>query len=420
MEKKKFSVAILGCGNRGAYSYGSLFYKQKDKYQIVSICEIIKDKLEVIRKSFDLEKENCFSDDEEFLSKKRADLLVIATQDHDHIRHCLKALEVGYKNILLEKPLTVKEEECYELLKAQNEHNATITVCHVLRYAPSVKKVNELINNNTIGKLISIQAIEQVHYWHYAHSYVRGNWAKKEETSPMILAKCCHDLDLLQYFVKSKCEYVSSTGSLNHFNNQNAIKDCALRCLDCKYIETCPYSAKKIYIDMWKQDPDFWPSGIVTYKRPITEEDLLSNLKNGPYGRCVYHCDNNVVDHQLVTMKFENGVDATLTMMGPTGEGGRIYKFYGSLGEIDWDEEKQVIEVKVFGKEKEVIDFSTLPAFDGAHGGADGALIATLYDILINGSANETSLEASIESHLMGIMAEKSRLENGKVYYIHK
>lgn len=422
MDNKRFTVAILGCGSRGADSYGRIINSWRDKFDIVALCDIVKEKIDRFQIEFGVEKDNCFLDPNEFLVKKRADLIIIANQDQDHVPHCIKALEVGY-DVLLEKPITDRIEECEKLLKAQRKYGGKVMVCHVLRYAPAFVKVKELLNKENIGKLITIQALEQVHYWHYSHSYVRGNWRRKEDTSPMILAKCCHDLDLIQYYAQSSCESVSSLGDLTYFKEENAPKDCSKRCLECQYINTCPYSAKRIYIDMWKArgcHPDSWPSNIVTIKRPLTEEVILEALKENSYGRCVFYCDNNVVDHQIVQMNFKNGVKASLTMMGFTGKGGRIYKFYGTNGEIDLDEENQEILVKRFGKEIEIIKFNSLCSLDGGHGGGDYGLITALYNTMANGSNPETSLERSIESHLIGVNAEKSRLEGGKLIFIHK
>lgn len=418
MENKKFTVAILGVGSRGA-GYGLIMNSMKDKFQIVSLCDLIKEKLDRFQEIFDVDKENCFLDCNEFFKEKRADVLIIANQDQDHVWCCLKALELGY-DILVEKPLTDNLEECEKLLAAQKKYNKKVMVCHVLRYAPAYIKTKELLNEETIGRLVAIQAIEQVHYWHQAHSYVRGNWRKKEDTTPMILAKCCHDLDLIQYYAGSKCKSVSSVGDLTFFKKENAPKNASKRCLECQLIETCPYSAKRIYLDMWKETNSGWPTGIITVKRPLTEENILEALKDGPYGRCVFHCDNNVVDHQIVQMDFENGVKANLTMTGFTGNGGRIYKFYGTLGEVDLDEENGVILVKKFGQPTQKIHFSSLCTLEGGHGGGDQGLINSLYKVLSSDEQAETSLEASVESHLMGIKAEESRLLDGKMLFLHK
>ena len=212
----KFSIAIIGCGNRCAESYGTLFMAEKEKYEIVSLCESDGVKLKKYGDRFSVSAENRFPSEEEFFRKKRADLLVIATMDRDHVRQCVKALSLGY-DVLLEKPITSDRDECYELLEAQKKYGGKVFVCHVLRYAPAFVKMGELLRIGVIGRLVSIEATEQVIYWHHAHSFVRGNWRRGEETAPMILAKCCHDLDLLQYYAGSRCKSISSVGDLTYF-----------------------------------------------------------------------------------------------------------------------------------------------------------------------------------------------------------
>ena len=207
------TVSILGVGARGGFTYGKYMNMCKDKYKIVSLCDKNQDKLDKYSAMFGIGKDQCFLKEEEFFSEKRSDLLVIATLDEDHVRHALKALELGY-NILLEKPLTADENECRKLVDAEKKSKGRIFVCHVLRYTAMIKKMKELLDSGIIGKLVLIDHTEQIEYWHMAHSYVRGNWRKEEETSPILLAKCCHDLDLIQYFADSKCNSVSSIGSL--------------------------------------------------------------------------------------------------------------------------------------------------------------------------------------------------------------
>lgn len=415
---KKFTVAILGCGNRGAEAYGSLFAARPDSFQIVALCDTNSEKITKYAKRFGVQA--CFTDETEFLSEKRADLIVIATLDADHVRQCVKALSLGY-DVLLEKPISSDRAECERLLKAQRKYSGKVLVCHVLRYAPGFVKTAELLDSGAIGRLVSIQALEQVIYWHQAHSFVRGNWRRTEDTAPMILAKCCHDLDLLQYYAKSRCKSISSVGDLTFFTPENAPKGAAKRCTECALIETCPYSAKRIYIDTWKKEgclPTVWPHNQITTAYPITEEALYKALREGPYGRCAFACDNDAVDHQLTQMTFENGVKAELIMTAFTAKGGRIYKFFGTLGELVLNEEEDSITVKPFGGEVTVIPIKPLIEGGYGHGGGDSGLIHQLYDILSDKVANETSLEASIESHLMGICAEKSRQKGGKLIYL--
>ena len=418
-EKQIFTVAILGAGARGALTYGRLMNRRTEQFDIISLCDMREDRLERFSKEFGVKPENCFTDENEFFKQRRADLLVIATQDDDHVRHCLRAFELGY-DVMLEKPITEKKEECEALLAAQEKYGNRALVCHVLRYAPAYRKVAELLDVGEIGRLVAIDLLEPVGYWHQAHSYVRGNWRTTESAAPMILAKCCHDLDLLQWWAKSRCVSVSSVGDLTFFNEQNAPEGATAKCLDCPHVDSCAYSAKRIYLDMWKENgsrADFWPTDVfVSY--PLTEEKILADLATSPYGRCVFHCDNNVVDHQMTQMTFENGVKASLTMTAFTIMGGRRATFYGTQGELTMDDD--AVTLKPFGKEPIVYSIATL--LDGGyatHGGGDEGMIRSLYDMLSGGGTLSTSLAASVESHLMGIAAEESRLAGGALVKVH-
>ncbi len=419
---KKFTVAIVGCGARGAESYGRLLFAMKDKYEIVALCDTSPSTLQKYGEIFHVPSENRFDTEESFFEKRRADLVVIATLDKDHVRQCLAALRVGY-DVLMEKPITDDEAECYALIEAQKKYGGRVFVCHVLRYAPAFVRVGELLEQGVVGRLVSIQAIEQVAYWHQAHSYVRGNWRKESTSTPMILAKCCHDLDLLQYYAKSACKSVSSVGDLTYFTKANAPQGAASRCVDCKDKNSCPYSATRIYVDNFKANgcpENVWPYNVLTPVLPLTVEALQKAVEEGPYGKCVFDCDNDVVDHQFTQMTFENGVKASLLMTAFTAGGFRIMKFYGTLGELVFDESKGIIEVKRFGEPQEVIDVKTLEEGGYAHGGGDLALITKLYEILCNDDGTGTSLVESLESHLMGICAEKSRKAGGELVYVHK
>ena len=355
------------------------------------------------------------------MKEKRADVLVIATQDQDHVRECIKALEVGY-DVLLEKPITPKKEECLALLEAQKKYQHKVVVCHVLRYAPVYLHVAKLINEGVIGTLVDIHAIEQVSFWHIAHSFVRGNWRDSNTTSPMILAKCCHDMDLLQFYANSRCKTISSIGSLSFFKKENQPKDASDRCQTCKYIDTCPYSAKYVYVQRWinaGKPETMWPQNVVCTEHPLTEERIVKAYESNGYGRCVFACDNNVVDHQETNILFENGVTANLCMMGFTGSNGRIYKFHGTYGEIDLDEERRELVIKRFSQKDEVITFSQLPDVTGGHGGGDMGLVNAFYQALLSDGNLCTTLESSIESHLMAFAAEESRLQDGEKIILH-
>lgn len=419
--KKQLTVAIIGCGNRGCDVYGNIMFKSfADEYKIVAACDVQRLRLDRCGDSFNVPEENRFLSEEDFFKEKRADLLVIGTQDRDHCRMVVKGLALGY-DILVEKPLTGSRAECKKMLAAQKKYGGKVFVGHVLRYAPAFRKAEELIQSGAIGKLIAIDALEQVWFAHQAHSFVRGNWRRSEETSPMILAKCCHDLDLLQHYAGSPCETVSSIGELSWFKPENAPEGATERCLDCPHVDSCPYSAKWLYIDHWRRNPTYPFTMTVCPARPLTEEAIVKSLRETRYGLCAYRCDNNVVDHQMTVMRFKNGVTASLTMMAFTATGGRIMKFHGSLGEVILDEEKGYVELKLFGKDGEKWTLEQLGSENivVGHGGGDYNLVKELYEMLTGDTEERSSLVNSIESHLMAIAAEESRLAGGKSIKVH-
>jgi predicted dehydrogenase len=418
MTKKVYKIAIIGAGIRGANVYGEIIKSMPEMFEITAVCDRDQARLNSAGKRFKIEKESLFCDEEHFFEHRRADVLIIATQDAEHFRQCKKAFELGY-DVLLEKPISDRKEECEELLKTQSKYGNKVLVCHVLRYSAGYQRVAEIINQGKIGRLVAIDWIEYVGYLRQAHSYVRGNWRNDESATPMILAKSCHDLDLIQRFAGAKCKTVSSVGDLSFFKSECAPDGAAKRCTECRYVDTCPYSAKRIYIDRWYEAG--CPDDIVPYNviapAPATEDKLKTAIKDGPYGRCVFHCDNNVVDHQMVQMVFENGVKASFTMMAFSSDDGRKASFFGTLGEIKLDE-KQLI-LRRFGEREEKISLSTMVSPCCTHGGGDNSLIKALYDMLEGKNAGQTSLEASVESHLIGIAAEKSRKSGGEVIKVH-
>ena len=414
------TVSILGTGNRGTNVYGKIINSQKDKFKIVALCDVNQDKLKYSSNIFEVEKENLFTNEDSFFEQKRSDLLLITTLDKDHVRQAKKAIKLGY-HILLEKPISASEEECLELLEYAKNYNRIIMVCHVLRYTVAVEKLKELLDSKIIGKLVLIDHIEQVAYWHQCHSYVRGNWRITEETAPMIMAKSCHDMDLLQYFTNSKCKTVSSYGNLEFFKKENMPKIATERCMDCPLKDNCAFSAKKLYLDdfVLNNGKGRWCSKTLVIGE-VTQEKLLNALATTNYGKCVFNSDNDVVDNQSVMMEFENGIKATFRMTAFTQNGGRQIHFHGTLGEIFYNETDNTIKINVFGKPEEIIDITKITTDLSGHGGGDKRMIAKLYEAITDPSVEfDTSLEKSIESHLMCIAIEKSRLDGGKQKEVH-
>ena len=412
-----FTVAIIGCGSRGAEAYGREMFEQKDKWKIVSVCDTNPVKTAKYGEIFAVSEENRFCDEFEFFKEKRADALIIATMDNDHVRQCKRALELGY-DVLLEKPITASEDECRSLLEAHRRYGKKVMVCHVLRYAPAFVKLKELLEKKVCGELVMIDSIEQVCYWHQAHSFVRGNWRNSDETSPMILQKCCHDLDLLQYYAESRCESISSIGDLRFFKAENKPEGAADRCADCKLWKDCTYSAQNIYIGNWKSigsPENCWPYNAITTAVPQTEENLTEAIKTGPYGRCVFACDNDVVDHQVVNMLFEKNVTAQLTMTAFSKECHRCIKVHGTLGEMVADMEENSVSVKSFRSDDYVIDITKYATDLSVHGGGDKLLFEDFVSYITGGAPTETrtTLEDSLISHRMSFAAEESRLSGG-------
>lgn len=422
--KKVITVSIIGVGARGGEAYGRYIYRLKDKYKIVALCDVNAERLEKYGAAYDVAEDARFLDEETFFKERRSDLLLVTTTDKLHVRMAKKALALGY-DILLEKPISDDADELRELLEEASKTKSKVLVCHVLRYTAMVKKLKELLDSGAIGKLVSIDQTENVCFWHEAHSYVRGNWRNRAIAAPMIMAKCCHDLDLLQYFAESPCRSVSSMGSLAFFKKENQPEGAAARCVNCKYVDTCQYSAKRIYIDEWKKigcPPASVPQIMVTDVNPVTEEALTEAITTGMYGRCVFDCDNDVVDNQTSIMQFENGVTATLKMEAFVKRGGRDIRFFGTEGELDLFEWDDTIALHRYLEEDQVWKISDIAEdLEGQHGGGDHGIINELYDMLTSDEPQlQTALAASVESHYMALAAEESRLNGGQLVEIAK
>ncbi len=417
---KTFSVAILGCGGRGAKFAVNMLSLGK-KYEVVALCDTNEAQIEKTIKLCDLKDVVTSTNPDFFLEKKYADVLVIASPDRMHVPQAVRALRLGY-DLLIEKPLSDDREELSLLEKTQKETGAKVLVCHELRYGPGFHKCTELLQSGVIGTLYAIDHTERAWYAHWAQAYVRSMFASLEKCHPAILAKCSHDLDLLCAWAGSPCKAVSSVGDLRFFRPENAPEGAAERCIDCPHMNTCAYSAKRMYVDLWHErgEPEYrWPFYALAIDKPTTEEKLWAGLRTSPLGRCAFRCKVDMVDHQLVQMEFENGVKASLKMVCANTEGRRVV-FYGSHGEIIFDERTKTIDVMPYGGESYRIDVKTLGFENQSHGGGDLVLVDEMYDYLSGTAEAATSLSASIEPHLMGIAAEESRKRGGELVLVHK
>lgn len=402
----KVKVLVLGAGSRGN-AYANYSRMHPDELEIVAVAEPDHKRREQFAGRYRIGSESCFSSWEEALSlPKMADAVFVCTLDEFHTQPALKALELGY-DVLLEKPMSNQEEECIAIERAARESGRVLTVCHVLRYTPFFQKIKELIHNGEVGKIMTIDLIENVGNWHQAHSFVRGNWRSFEETSPMILAKSCHDMDIISWLIEEPCEWISSFGNLTHFTEANRPSDAPDRCLEgCPHAEECVYYAPKIYLTGNTK----WPVDVIT--TDLTPEGITEALQKGPYGRCVYACDNNVVDHQVVNMEFAGGATASFTMSAFTADMTRQMKIMGTAGQIMADLEKSEIRLHRFGEQEEV-RVPVADVEDGVgHGGGDFGVVQNFIRLVNGEGDNLTSAHASLQSHLMCFAAERARKEH--------
>ncbi|MBR2616570.1 MAG: Gfo/Idh/MocA family oxidoreductase [Clostridia bacterium] len=410
---KPISVVILGAGSRGT-RYATHMNEAPECYRIVGMADPEEARRKHFHERFGVPEEACFSHWREVLEQdKMADVAVIATVDSMHYEAALMAIEKGY-DILLEKPVAPTAQECAEIAAAAKKKGTRILVCHVLRYTPFYGKVKSLLDSGILGKVVSVDLVEAIEGVHFSHSYVRGNWHREEDSSPLLLAKSCHDLDIVQWLLGTRCQKVSSFGSLTHFVRENAPEGAPERCTDgtCPVGDTCPYNCIRHYHD-WKQNSRrrIITRGISKEYTP-TDEEVMKALRETDYGRCVYQMDNDVVDHQVVIMEFEGGVTASFTL-NPFNQGGRYIRVYGTKGELFAHMKDTEITVRLIG-EKEVHTFpvsETQESIDGGHGGGDRGIIRELYQYMSGHYEGNRAadIHVSVSNHLIGFAAEKAR-----------
>lgn len=412
---KQLKLILVGGGDRGS-SYLKYLQICPEKFKLVALVEPIKEKREYLKNLYDVSDEMCFEDYKEILSRpKFADIVMICTQDKMHFEPAMMAIEQKY-DLLLEKPVSPLPEECIKLSEKAHEKGVRVLVCHVLRYTPFYKAMKKIIDDGKIGEITNIVHTEGVGNVHISHSFVRGNWRKTDESAPMILAKCCHDTDLLQWLTGEECTQVQSFGERGFFREENAPEGAPERCLDgCPYKNSCFYYAPSLYKIDTAEVQHF--KAIVANKFNPTDEEVEEILKTSPYGRCVFRCDNDVVDRQIVNMVFGKDKLATLTMSG-FNKGGRVTTIMGTKGEMRANMEEQTIEIYDFETRKTVSVYDAKTGFDqtiaGGHGGGDTGIMEDLYEYIANSNPSNSISDISVSclSHLICFAAEESRLTN--------
>ena len=409
MRMEPVTAVVLGAGARGRV-YADYAKAHPEEIRIVAVAEPKADRLARFARDYGVPEAACYTDWAELLAQPRlADAALICTMDHLHYAPCMEAIRQGYQ-ILLEKPMSPSAAECAAMQRAAEEKGVVLAVCHVLRYTPFFSKIKQLIDGGAVGEVQVIEQTEHVCYWHQAHSFVRGNWRRKDESAPMILAKCCHDLDLLSWMAGAACRSLSSYGGLAHFTAEHAPAGAPARCLDgCPASESCPYYAPKLYLT---ENTD-WPTDTISVDMSL--EARTEALRTGPYGRCVYRCDNDVVDHQVVAMEFENGIVATLTMTAFTPRLTRTVRVMGTKGMIEGDLEQCTVTLQPFGGEAQTFSAEVLGANAYGHGGGDVGLMHDFVLQVRGGGEGRTSAKQSLESHLMAFAAEQARVSGAAV-----
>lgn len=400
-------LALIGAGQRGMI-YAEYAYFKKGA-EITAVVEPHDERRQIAAEKFNVKPENVFANIEDFYAKgKICDAIILATMDKQHFDHTMAALDVGY-DILLEKPVSPDPKECVLISEKAKKLGKKIIVCHVLRYTRFFSKLKEIIDSGELGRVVAIQHNENVGNFHIAHSFVRGNWRRKDETSPIIMQKSCHDMDILTWLVGSEAKKISSFGSLSHFKPECAPEGAAKRCLDCK-VEDCQYHAVKAYMPV----RGGWPAVLLGSDQ--SEEGIMKALETSQYGRCVYYCDNDVCDNQVTLIEFKNGVNVAFTLSGFTNRMCRTLKIMCEKGEIRADDLSETIEVTKFNSNS--VDETNqrvirVEKVDGFHGGGDSLLMEDFIANLEGNSADsKTAIERSIESHIMAYAAEEARITN--------
>lgn len=411
---RPITAVTCGAGNRGNV-YGGYAANFPDQIKIIGVAEPIPIRNERYTRIHHIPDENRFKTWEDvFKRPKFADAIIITMPDNLHYRPCMQALDMGY-DVLLEKPMAQTEQECRDILAKVKQTGRIVAICHVLRYSPYFIKMKKLIADGAVGELVSIQHMEPIQHIHMSHSYVRGNWHNSRETTPIILAKSCHDLDILRWMIEKPCQSIVAMGDLTWFRKENTPAGSTDRCMNgCAVEADCPYSALKVY----------GTSRDWTYVFDLPDEAdkqqaaVMEYLRTTNYGRCVYRMDNDQPDHYITSIQFSGSITANFSMEAFTSYGGRRTRVMGSMGDMVGDMEELTLSdfrtnksVKLIPMAEEADKYK-----NSGHGGGDWNLMRDFVLAVTNQDPKylTSTIDQSIESHVMGFAAERSRL-TGKI-----
>ena len=408
----RIKVIFIGAGNRGQV-YSKQMAELPEKYEGVAVAEPKDSRRNAVKERFGLADDRCFADWRDLLKLgKIADIAVIATMDRDHLGPALAAIDLGY-DLLLEKPVAPTAEDCEIIAKRAEERGVKALVCHVLRYTPFFTTIKKLLMEGAIGEICSIDHREHVEILHQSHSFVRGNWGNSQRASCMLLQKSCHDLDILQWLIGKKCRKIQSFGGLHYFTRENMPEGAPERCIDgCPHGDTCIFNSVELYL----RSKSEWFRGACTGIVNATDEQVEQALRTNQYGKCVYQCDNDVVDRQTVNMLFEDGITVTFSM-NAFNKGGRHIHIYGTKGELwgSMDSREEPVRVRNFFT-KEITEYP-VTGKDGllnGHGGGDRGIVEALHPYLCGTyeGFSASDIRTSVDNHHLVFAAEKSRLED--------
>jgi hypothetical protein len=406
-------AVIIGAGARGNRVFAELMATHDIGWKVTGVVEPHPGRRASFQRRHELPDHGVFDSLEGFLAAgRRGDVVFICTPDVTHYEICARLSTAGY-DVLLEKPIATSLPDCLSLLDVQATHGTRIFVAHVLRYSPFFRTLKEIVASRRYGLVRNIRLVENIGHWHFAHSYVRGSWSRREESAPIVLTKCSHDLDLIAWLMEEdRPAFVSSFGSLEYFTEKNAPPEAAERCVDCPLQDRCRYSATRFYLN----DRRGWPYDVIA-READTLEGRREALETGPYGRCVWRSDNDVCDNQTVTVQFESGIHATFGLYALSAANTRRITVLLDDAEIVGDLHRGRLAIYPLTGEKDVIEEEVvaIPPSEDHHGGGDLALLRTLGEHLRHGTHREvmSSLQSSIASHVLAFLADRSRLEGG-------
>ena len=407
-------AVLVGGGNRGRFTYGGYALRRPDRLRIVALAEPVADRREAVAAEHGLPAERVAADWRTLLSRPAlAPVAIVATGDTDHVGPALAAIASGH-HVLLEKPIAPDPADCLRVVDAAERAGRILQIGHVLRYTAFYEKVHEIVASGRLGEIVTLDMKEHVAHWHLTHSYVRGKFRNRRIAAPIVLAKTCHDLDLMAWLVGRPASRVASFGSLSHFRPAQAPAGAPERCTQgCPVQERCPHDAVRFYLGPGDDVARIWPW--TDLGLDPSREARRRALETGPYGLCAYRCDNDVPDHQVLALEFGGGITATFTLHGLATHERRTIRISGTLGELRGVFQEGVIDVTRHGSletERHGVEASL-----AGHLGGDEGLLGHFTDVVARDAASEVraSGRVSLESHLIGFAAEQARLERGVV-----